>query len=198
MGAEAGYTPRAVGGAAHGLVEQVFVPQGFQHPPAGFDVVVVQCDVRVVHVDPVADAGGHGLPLFHVAEDALSALLVEFFNAVFLNLPLALQTKFFLDLKLNWQTVGVPTALALHPEPLHGSIAAYYVFEDPGEGVVYSGTAVGRGWALIHHEKRGVWAFGLSAPEDVFFLPLLQDVGVQLGEIDATRYGLKHAERRSF
>jgi len=86
----------------------------------------------------------------------------------------------------------------LDAEALHGSVTADDVFEDPGEGVVDAGAAVGRGRALVHHEKRGVWAFGLSAPEDVFFLPLLQDVGVQLGEIDATRYGLKHAERRSF
>ena len=106
---------------------------------------------------------------------------------------LALQAEFFLDLKLDRQPVGVPAALALHPEPLHGSIAAYDVFEDPRKGVVYSGTAVGRGWALIHHEKRErLGRSDSSAPEDVFFLPLLQDVGVQLGEIDATRYGLKH------
>ena len=94
--------------------------------------------------------------------------------------------------------MGVPTALALHPEPFHGSITTYDVFEDPRKGVVYPGTAVGCRWALIHHEKWGVWPFGLSAPDDVFFLPLLQYVGVQLREIDATRYGLKHAEKRSF
>ena len=90
MGAEAGHAAGAVWRTAHGLVEQVLVPKGLQHPPAGLDVVVVQGDVRVFHVDPVADAGGHGLPLFHVAENALAAFLVELFDAVFFYVPLAL------------------------------------------------------------------------------------------------------------
>ena len=133
----------------------------------------MQCDVRVVHVDPVADAGGHGLPLFYVTEHAVAAFLVECLDAVFFNLFFAFEAKRFLDLELHGQAVGVPAAFALDAEALHGSVTADDVFEDPGEGVVDAGAAVGRGRALVHHEKRCVGAFGLCAPEDVFVFPVL-------------------------
>ena len=98
MGAEAGHAAGAVGRATHCLVEQVLVPQGFEHPPARLDVIVVQSDVWVVHVYPVTDAISHGLPLFHVAEDTLPTFLVELFDSVFLDVPFALKSQFLLDL----------------------------------------------------------------------------------------------------
>ena len=197
VGAEAGYAPGTVWSAPHGLVEQVLVPERLQHPPTGLDIVIVQGDVGVFHVDPVADAVGHGLPLFDIAEDALPALLVELFDTVFFDIPFAFEAQLFLDLQLHGQPVGVPAALALHPEPLHGAVAADDIFEDAGEDVVDAGAAVGGGRTLVHHEQGSVGTLGLGAAEDVLILPLFQDVGVQFRETDTAGNGLKHRGNRS-
>ena len=93
--------------------------------------------------------------------------------------------------------MGVPTALAQYPVALHGPVAADYVLEDASKDVVDAGTAVGRGRALIHHEKGSVGAFGLGASEDVLFFPMLQDFCVQFWETDAVGNGIKHVGDRS-
>ena len=152
MGAEAGDASGAVGGAPHVLAEQALVPEGFEYPPAGLDVIVIQGHVRVVHVHPVADAVGQGFPLLKVVEDALPALLVEFLDAVLFDVPLAGEAQALLHLQLHRQPVGVPAAFAQAAVPLHRPVAADDILEYPGQHVMDAGTTVGSRRPLEEHE----------------------------------------------
>ena len=192
MRTQAGHAAWAVGRAPHPLVEEAPVPERLEDPPAGFDVIVFQRDIGVVHVHPEADAVGHFLPLADVAEDAFAAFRVELFDAVLFDVALAGETQFLLDAQLHGQAVGVPAALAEHLVALHGLVAAHYVLEDAGQHVMDAGAAVGRGRAIVEHEARRALALRSGAAEDVALLPVLQDPGVQFGEADTAGNRAEH------
>ena len=193
MGRKARDAAGAMGRAASVLVEQAPIPQLLENPPAGFDVVVFQRHVGVFHIDPVADAVGHHLPLFDVPENALAAALVEFGDAEFLDFPLGRQTKFLFNLELNRQAVGVPTALADYTAALHGAVPGDDVLEYAGQDVVNARAAVGGGRPFVHHEQGSVGPFVGRTAEHVLLLPVFQNLGVQVGEIDSAGNHVKHS-----
>ena len=181
-----------MGSAAEALVEESFVPEFFEDPPAGFDEVVVEGDVGMLHIDPKADAIGEGFPFFDIAENAFAATLVEVGDAVFLDFPLGGKAEFFFDFQFDGEAVGVPAALAEAAVAFHGAVAADDILEDAGEDVVDAGAAVGGGGAFVEHKQGGVGAFGFGTAEDVALFPVVEDAGVEFGEADAAGYGREH------
>ena len=173
-----------MGSAAAVLVEQAAIPQLLEDPPPGFDVVGFQGDVGVVHIDPVADAVGHHLPLFDVPEDAFPAAFVELGDAVFLDVELGRQAQLLLDRHLHRQAVSVPAALADHPATFHGAVTGNHVLEHTGQDVVDAGAAVGGGRPLVHHEERSVRPVVNGPAKDIALLPVVEDFGIEFREAD--------------
>ena len=101
MAAVAGAGLRAVGQHLVVTVEQPFLEHLLQRPPRRLDVVVVECHVRVVHVDPERHALGHLAPCLLVSPDALPAGGVELLDAVILDFAVCSQTKCFLHLDFD-------------------------------------------------------------------------------------------------
>ena len=182
---EAGPAARAVRGDAVVAEDQVAVPEPPEDPPAGLDVLVGVGDVRLVHVDPAADAVGHPLPVGDVAEDGLAALLVEGGDAVLLDLALVAQAQLALDLELNGQAVRVPAALPRRTVAAHRLVAGDQILEDAREDVVDAGRAVRRRRALVEREEAVGRAFLDAAFEDALLAPELEDLVFEIGEGDA-------------
>ena len=197
MRAEGGAAARAVGRGLVAAVDQPLVPELLDDPPAGFDVLVIEGDVGVLHVHPEGDAVGHGLPLVDVLEDGLLAHLVEPLDAVRFDLQLAGDAQLPLYLQLHGQAVGVPAALAGDLEALHGLVARDDVFKDAGQHVVDAGHAVGRGRAFIKGELRRTLPLAHALAEGILLLPELEDVLLQLGEAHFASYWFEHGSPSS-
>ena len=191
MRAQAGDAARAVRRNPVRLVDVALVPELLEHPPAGGDVAVVGGDVGVVHVQPDAHPLGHGLPLLHVAEDALTAAAVELLDAEPLDLALGGEPQLLLDLQLDGEPVGVPAAAAHGPEAAHGLVAEDDVLEGAREHVVDAGAAVGGRRALVEDERLGVGAQAVDGTEGVVLPPCFEDGFLQGGEVHPARYRLE-------
>ena len=187
MAADRGAAARAVRHDLVALVQQALVPDLPQDPPHRLDVVVGEGVVRVVHVDPEADALGEALPLLEVGGDALAAQLVELGDAVGLDLPLAVDAEAALDLELHRQAVRVPAGLARHAVAAHRLVAREEVLEDARDDVVRAGLAVGRRRPLVEDVEGRVLAALEALLEDAVVLPELEDARVQRREVDARR-----------
>ena len=165
---QAGAAARAVRGDAVVAEDQVVRSHSrWKHPPAGLDVLVRVGHVRLVGVDPEADALGHPLPVGDVAEHRLAALRVEGGDAVLLDLALVAQSQLALDLELDGQAVRVPAALAGRAVAAHRLVARDQVLEDAREDVVHAGRPVRRRRPLVEREELVGRALLDAAPEDV-------------------------------
>ena len=104
--------PRAVGHYLVSLVQKTLFVHAFKRPPLGLDIIVVVCDVRVVHIDPVSHAVGHLFPFALVLPYRLFTLFYEGLYAVLLYLLFAVQPERFFHFELDGQSVGVPARLS--------------------------------------------------------------------------------------
>ena len=95
------------------LEQQVLVPHRLERPPHRLDVGRVERAVRVLEVDPVADALGQRGPVLEELEHGVAALLVELGDAVALDVVLGGEAELLLDRDLDREPVTVPAALAL-------------------------------------------------------------------------------------
>ena len=197
MGGQAGYAAGAVGGATPIFVEEALFPELLQDPPAGFDVVVFQRDIGGFHIHPEADAVGHRLPVFDIAENAFAAAAVEFGDAVFLDVPFGGEAKFLFHRHFHGQAVGVPAAFAGDAVALHSAVAADDILKDARQDMVDARAAVGGGRALVHHKEGRVGAFRHGAVENRPRFPVFQDFGIQVGEADPAGNDIKHRRQTS-
>ncbi len=168
---EAGHVARAPGQDLVTLVEQPLLGHALQRPPHRLDVVLGVGDVRVLHVEPEADAVGQHLPLALVLPDRLLAELHERLDPVALDVLLALQAQLLLDLDLDRQAVGVPAGLPLDAPPEHGLVAREQVLDHPGQHVAVVGHAVGGGRPLVEGERLAAGRPGQALGEDPGVLP---------------------------
>ena len=141
------------------LVQQPFLGELRQDPPHRLDVAVGHGHIRVVEVEPHADALGHAVPVVHVSGHRLAAKAVELGHAISLDLLLVVEAQPLLQLQLHRQTVAVPAGLAAYVVAAHGLVARVDVLEDPGEDVVHPRLAVGRRGPLEKHP------FGIPGPQ---------------------------------
>ena len=177
-----GAAARAVGHDLVALREQPLVEDLLERPPDGLDVGVVEREVGVVGVDPVADPLRQAVPLVDVAQHRLAALGVELGHAVALDVLLGLEAELLLDLQLDRQPVAVPAALALDVVPLHRLVARKDVLEDAREHVMRARAAVGGGRPLVEDERRRPLAATHRLGEHVALAPARQHLLFEGGE----------------
>ena len=114
---------RAIGNNLVALIQQALIPNLLQCPPFGFDIVIMVCDIGMIHIRPEADTVTHGAPFLLVCPYAFLTFFDKRLYAVAFDLILAIQTKCFFNLQLNRQTVGIPAGLSQHLVALHGFVA---------------------------------------------------------------------------
>ena len=152
-------------------VEESLAMEFGERPPDALHVGAPVGDVGVVEVHPVADAGGHLLPVADVAEDARHALLDERAHPVLLDAGAAVDAELLLDLDLHRQAVGVPAGDPLGVASPHGVEAGEDVLEDPGEDVPVVGTPVRGRRTVVPDPGLPAGAPPNALPEDVPLLP---------------------------
>ena len=152
MRSESRSAARAVRQDLVSFVNKSLIEGGPDDPPSRLDIVVLVCDIRIFHVCQIGHLFRHVGPHLCVLEYRLTALLVEFLDAVLLDVLLAAESEFFLDLDLDRQAVGVPAAFALYLEALHGLISVDGVLECPCHHVVDARLSVGCRRSFVKHE----------------------------------------------
>ena len=173
---------RAVRDDLVALVEQALVADRAQRPPDRLDVRGVERAVRVLEVDPEADALGQRVPVLEELEDRLAAPGVELGDAVGLDLGLRRDAELLLDGDLDRQAVAVPAALALDVAAAHRLEARVDVLEDAGEHVVRARPAVGGRRALVEHPRLRALPAAQRLAEDVALAPALEHLLLESGE----------------
>ena len=174
------------------LVEQTLFVDLLQAPPFGFDIVILVGDVRMLHVSPVADALAHFFPLGLILPDRLFAFLDERFDAVFLNLRLAVQTQHLLDFQLDRQTMGIPARLAQNVVTLHRAIARDDVLDCARFHVSDMRLAVRGGRSVKERERRRTLAELDRLFENILVAPEFDDLFLALSEVHVGRNLLIH------
>ena len=144
-------------------------------------------DVGVVEVDPEPQLFGEVFPLLGVAEDTVETAAHEGLDPVLENRVPARDPEFLLDLDLDGETVGVPSALSRHVVAAHGAIAGKHVLHDAGQRVAVVGQAVRRRRAFVEDEPRSTGALGQGLRKDVGVAPELANARLQAREVDDGR-----------
>jgi hypothetical protein len=179
---EGGAAARAVRNDLVALIEAAVVPDAPERPPHRLDVLVREGDVRVVQVEPEADALRELVPVLDVPEHGFAAELVELGDSVLLDLGGRRDPELALDLELDRQPVTVPARLARNPVPTHGLVARIDVLEHPGEDVVGAGPSVGGRRPLVKTPHRRVAPHRERAMKHVALAPALEDPLFERGE----------------
>ena len=152
--------------------------------PHALNVLAVVGDIRLLQVQPEADAPGEVVPHIGVAHHGLLARGVVLFDADGLADVLLGDAELFLHAELDGQPVGVPAGLAVHAMPLLRLVAAEDVLDGARHHVVDAGQAVGAGRTLVEHEGRRVLAQLQALAERVLSFPLLQHSFGDLGQVE--------------
>ncbi len=138
-----GSATRAIRDNLKALVQQVFVPNGLQQPPDGFDILIPVGDIRPVQVHPVTDAFCQPLPILNAFEGGFPAKRVEFFDPVSLDLRFVVETELLLDLNFHRQPMRIPAAAAVNIKTVHGLVAREHILENARQDMMDSRFAIG-------------------------------------------------------
>ena len=159
------------------LVHQSVVVKLLQKPPQCFDVFVVVGYVRMVKIYEIAHFFGQRAPLFSELHDVLTtfAVIVFYRNIMFRFLVVdvfLIDTQFFFNTQLHWQSVCVPSCLAQHLEPLHGFVPVERVFDGASQYVMNAGMTVCRWRTFKEDELFTTFTLIDRLVEYIQFLPL--------------------------
>ena len=145
----------------------------FQRPPFRFDVIVVIGNIRRIHIAPIADAVGHGLPFARIFPDGLLALFDERLDAVIFNVLFVVEPESLFHFQLDGQAVGIPARLAQDVATLHGLVTGDDVLDDAGEDVPDVRLAVRRRGTVIKGKLLAPFALFHTLFKDAVFVPEL-------------------------
>ncbi len=145
--------------------------------------------VRLIKIDPEAETLGQHAPFLHITPDAGLALADERFDAVILDLLLAVDAEFFADFDFDGQAVRVPASFAFAEQPAHRFIARNRsliarVKQWPGWG-----KPLAVGGPFEKDEPRRVLARFERLLVDVVLFPKLQDAGFEFRKTDLAGAG---------
>ena len=155
------------------FVDQSGIEELLQNPPAGFNIIVLVCNIRIIQVRHVCHAVGHIRPHAGVLEYGLTALLVEFLNAVLLDVLLAVHSQLLLHLNLNRQSVGIPSGLSLNLESLHRLVPVNGVLQGSRHNVVNTWLAVCCRWSFEKDEAWAIFSFLYAAVQKINIFPMI-------------------------
>ena len=173
VGSEARSAARAIRKHLVTLVDHALLEELIQDPPDGFDVIVVQGDVRMIQVYQVAHAVAHLAPQALVGEDGFLALLVEFADAVFFDILLTGEAELLFHFDLYGQAVGVPSGFARYAVALHGLVAADGVLQRTGDHVVDARLAVCGRRSFVEDKVRLAFSCGDAFFQQFFLVPFV-------------------------
>ena len=177
---------RAVRHYLEALVKQSLVPDSFERPPLRFDIVVIVCDIGVLHIGPEADLLRELLPHALVFPDRFLALLNERLQTIghdLFLLVLLRDADFLLHLKLHREAVRIPAGLSRNLLPLHRMVAGNHILDDTGFHMTDMRLAVCRRRAVIKHINRMTFVFLDTLLEDLMIRPELCRILFALHEI---------------
>ncbi len=157
-----------------------------QNPPFCLDVFILVGDIGGFKVNPESDPVGQLFPFLNVCECRLTAELVEFGNAVILDLLLVGKTQLLLDFYFHRQPVGVPPAAAFDVETAHGLVAREHIFKCTRQHMMDARFSV-RGWrSLVKNIRGAALALDYRLLKNIMAFPepqhsLFHQADVQLG-----------------
>ena len=121
----------------------------FERPDHAFGVVLVKRFVVVVKVHPAGLPGDVATPVLGVFQDRCFAELIEFGDAILLDLWAARDSKKAFGLHLRGKSVSVPAKPALHPVAAHRLVARNKVLCVTGQQVPVVRQTIGERWAVV-------------------------------------------------
>ena len=167
------------------LVDKVLIPHLLQSPPFGLDVVVVICNIRIVHVSPEAYTVTHVLPLVLICPDGFLTLLDEGLYAVAFDLRLAVNTQSLLNFELYRKSVCIPACLEDDRLALHSMVSRNYVLNDSCLNMSDMGLSVSCRRAVIKSKSRSTVSLGRDTLSVyVILLPELENILLSVYEIE--------------
>ena len=157
------------------LVDHPPVEVLFECPPHRLNIVVLERDIRVLQVDPVAHDPGHFLPVNFVLPHRLFAFIVELRDAELDDLVFVFKAERLFDFDFDGEPVRIPAGFPMHPEPPHGLVPAYKVFQCAAHDVVNPRPAIRCRRALVEGEFRSAVTRRDALVENMPLVPELQD-----------------------
>ena len=171
MGCQTGSAARAVRQDLVSLVDQAHIEGFFEDPPAGFDIIVIQRDIGVIHVSHISHAVGHIRPHIGIGENRFAALFVEFLDTVSFDILLAGESELLFYFDLDRESVGIPAAFSLDLIALHRLVTVDGVLQSSRHHVVDARLAVRRRRSFIEYERWRALTRGDAFVQQVFFFP---------------------------
>ena len=91
--------------------------------------------IWIIHISPETNGTGEILPHTLVFPYTFLTFVNKWLQTILLDLILAVQTKRFLDLKLNRQTVRIPAGLSRNLVALHCAVSRNHILDNTGQYV---------------------------------------------------------------
>ena len=124
------------------LNKQTFLPNLFQTPPDALHILWSHSPIRLIEINPEAHTFCHGGKCINVARYRFAALIVKGCDAIFFNIALTCESKFFLNRNFNRKSVTIPTGFTCDVFSLHRLITREYIFKYTRFNVVSTWHAV--------------------------------------------------------
>src|SRR5574344_1561456 len=101
------------------LVKHTLIPDRLKCPPLRFNIVVVVCNIWILHVSPEANTLTHLFPLIFIFPNRFLTLLDKRLDSISLNLRLTVNSEHLLYFKLYRKTMSIPASLKRNILSLH-------------------------------------------------------------------------------
>ena len=169
------------------FIDQSFIPKLFENPPHALHERLVHGAKCALHVGPAADARNYFLPLMHIREHAIPAVLIEFCDTVLVDLLFVLEAEFFLDDVFYRQAMAIPPPHTRHAVAAHSPVARYDVFDDGSNDVPVVREPCRKRRAVIENVL-AVWRlFFKRFLKNLALLPKSQCFFLSLGDLTHSR-----------
>ena len=142
-----------------------------QQVPYRLDIVVVQCNVGMLHIRQKRHALGHIRPKITIAEYGFTAFFIKGFYAIGFNLAFLVKTKSFLYFNFHRQAMGIPARFSANLISFHRLIAVGHILQCSRNDVMNARTTVCRRRTVEEHKFFLPLAFFHRAMQQIHFFP---------------------------
>ena len=181
VGGKSGSAARAVRLDLVTFIDHILLEELVDDPPDRLNIIVVQGDVRVIHVRQIAGTFTHISPHIREGEYRFPALLIEFLDSVFLNVLLSAHAQVLLHLDLHRKSVGIPAGPGCDLEALHPLIAVDGILQCTGHHMVNARLAVRCRRSLEENELRSAFPCFRTFRQQIIVFPFLDLCLLYLG-----------------
>ncbi len=130
------------------FVQKSFVSNLFYCPPNRLNIVVIVSDIRVIHINPVANTTGHFFPFTLIFPNTFLTFFDKRLNSVVFNFLFAVNAKHFFNFKLNRQAVSIPACFTQNFKAFHCFIAWNNVLHNPCQNMPDVRLTIGSRWTI--------------------------------------------------